>query len=82
MKKDMFSFTSAIVGIMAPLFFFAALESDIFLISSLILYGVSIVCTIIAVIRKEKNKIKYILFFTLIPIALYQYVSEIHKWVD
>ncbi|MFE4243800.1 hypothetical protein [Peribacillus butanolivorans] len=78
MKKNMFSFTSAIVGVMAPLLFFAAIEiidyklSDILLISSLSLYGVSIVCTIIAVKRKEKNKIKYIPLITLIPFTLYQ----------
>ncbi|MDM5221103.1 hypothetical protein QUF86_10280 [Peribacillus sp. NJ11] len=78
MKKDMFSFTAAIVGIMAPLFLFAAIEmmngrlDYIFLISSLSLYGVSIVCTIIALKRKEKNRIKYFPFVTLIPIALYQ----------
>ncbi len=76
MKKNMFSFTSAIVGVMAPLLLFAAIEiikfSDILLISSLSLYGVSIVCTIIAVKRKEKNKIKYIPLITFIPITLYQ----------
>ncbi|MFY0783172.1 hypothetical protein AB1K18_23200 [Peribacillus simplex] len=76
MKKNMFSFTSAIVGVMAPLLLFAAIEiikfSDILLISSLSLYGVSIVCTIIAVKRKEKNKIKYIPLISLIPFTLYQ----------
>ncbi|MGW6665677.1 hypothetical protein [Peribacillus sp. NPDC055009] len=76
MKKNMFSFTSAMVGVMAPLLLFAAIEiikfSDILLISSLSLYGVSIVCTIIAVKRKEKNKIKYIPLISLIPFTLYQ----------
>lgn len=76
MKKNMFSFTSAIVGVMAPLLLFAAIEiikfSDILLISSLSLYGVSIVCTIIAVKRKEKNKTKYIPLISLIPFTLYQ----------
>ncbi|MGW6302478.1 hypothetical protein [Peribacillus butanolivorans] len=76
MKKNMFSFTSAIVGVMAPLLLFAAIEiiklSDILLISSLSLYGVSIVCTIIAVKRKEQDKMKYIPFLTLIPFTLYQ----------
>lgn len=74
MKKNMFSFTSAIVGVMAPLLLFVAIEvikfSDILLISSLSLYGVSIICTIFAVIRKEQHKMKYIPFLTLIPITL------------
>ncbi|MED3788872.1 hypothetical protein P4576_16860 [Peribacillus frigoritolerans] len=76
MKKNMFSFTSAVVGVMAPLILFVAIEiimfSDILLISSLSLYGVSIICTIIAVIRKEQHKMKYIPFLTLIPFTLYQ----------
>lgn len=77
MKNNIFSFTSAIVGVMAPLLLFAAIEiidykvSDILLISSLSLYGVSIVCTIIVVKRKEKNKIKYIPLIILIPFTLY-----------
>ncbi|MGG0845283.1 hypothetical protein [Peribacillus simplex] len=72
MKKDIFSFTAAIVGIMAPLFYLLQSKRNIFLISSLSLYGASIVCTIIALKRKEKNRIKYFPFVTLIPIALYQ----------
>ncbi|MFE4706868.1 hypothetical protein [Peribacillus simplex] len=90
MKKNMFSFTSAIVGVMAPLLLFAAIEiikfSDILLISSLSLYGVSIVCTIIAVKRKEKNKIKYIPLITLIPFTSYQllilFVYSLGKFIN
>ncbi|HWL23846.1 MAG TPA: hypothetical protein VNR38_08885 [Ureibacillus sp.] len=60
LKKDMFSFTSAIVGVMASLFLFVGFEimdnklSNILLIDTLSLYGIFIVCKIIAVKRKEK----------------------------
>ncbi|WP_177201391.1 hypothetical protein [Bacillus sp. OV322] len=76
MKKNMFSFTSAVVGVVAPFLLFVAIDimefGDILLYISLSLYGVSIICTIIAVVRKEQDKMKYIPFFTLIPLTLYQ----------